>query len=118
MDFPLTNLLSINSNKIVFAIFLSFYLEVLLGNLLTIATIKTSLLFYLSSSDDFLSTCVASRMIVDVLTKKTTTSFSECTVQVFPFHFLGCLEILILILTVTDFGVLVAVAWDGSFVHD
>ena len=45
-------------------------------------------------------------------------SFSECTVQVFPFHFFGCLEILILILTVTDFGVLVAVAWDGSFVHD
>ncbi|CAI9173890.1 unnamed protein product, partial [Rangifer tarandus platyrhynchus] len=93
-------------------------------------------LFHLSLSDTCFSTCIAPRMIADSLLKKVTISFSECTVQVFSFHFFGCLEIFILILMAVDryvaiwkplryrtimshqvCGVLVPVAWVGSTVH-
>uniref|UniRef100_A0A8D1PK83 Olfactory receptor 4C16-like n=1 Tax=Sus scrofa TaxID=9823 RepID=A0A8D1PK83_PIG len=131
--------------KIVFAIFLIFYLGILLGNLLILATIKTSralgspmyfFLFYLSLTDTCFSTSIAPRMIVDALLKKTTISFSECMFQVLTFHFFGCLEIFILILMAVDHyvaickplhyttimshrvcGVLMALAWVGSCVH-
>ncbi|XP_069326684.1 olfactory receptor 4C16-like [Eulemur rufifrons] len=131
--------------KIVFVTFLLFYLGTLLGNLLIITTIKTTralkspmyfFLFYLSLSDTCFSTSIAPRMIVDALLQKATISFSECIIQVFTFHFFGCLEIFILILMAVDryvaickplhymtimshhvCGVLVAVAWVGSCVH-
>ncbi|XP_057584847.1 olfactory receptor 4C16-like [Hippopotamus amphibius kiboko] len=131
--------------KIIFGTFLFLYVGTLLGNLLIIATIKTSstlqspmyfFLFHLSLSDTCFSTCVAPRMIVDALLKKATISFNECILQVFTSHFFGCLEIFILILMAVDryvaickplhytaimshrvCGVLVAVAWVGSCVH-
>uniref|UniRef100_H0Y282 Olfactory receptor n=2 Tax=Otolemur garnettii TaxID=30611 RepID=H0Y282_OTOGA len=131
--------------KAVFVTFLLIYLGTLLGNLLIIATIKTSralespmffFLFYLSLSDTCLSTSTAPRMIVDALSKKAIISFRECMIQVFTTHFFGCLEIFILILMAVDryvaickplhyltimnhrvCGVLVAVAWVGSCVH-
>ncbi|KAL2806125.1 olfactory receptor 4C16 [Daubentonia madagascariensis] len=131
--------------KIVFLTFLLFYLGTLWGNLLIITTIKTTralespmyfFLFYLSLSDTCFSTSIAPRMIVDALLKKATISFTECIIQVFTFHFFGCLEIFILILMAIDryvaickplhymtimspriCGVLVAVAWVGSCVH-
>ncbi|XP_070343580.1 olfactory receptor 4C16-like [Equus asinus] len=131
--------------KLVFVTFLLFYLGTLLGNFLIITTIKTSralgtpmyfFLFHLSLSDTCYSTSVAPRMIVDALLKKTTISFSECIIQVFSFHFFGCLEIFILILVALDryvaickplhymtimsrqvCGALVIVAWVGSCVH-
>ncbi|XP_070422127.1 olfactory receptor 4C16-like [Equus przewalskii] len=131
--------------KIVFVTFLFFYLGTLLGNLLIIATIKTSqalggpmyfFLFHLSLSDTFLSTSTVPRMIVDTLLRNTTISFSECIIQAFTFHFFGCLEIFILIVMAVDrymaickplhymrimsqqvCGALVAVAWVGSCVH-
>ncbi|XP_055146926.1 olfactory receptor 4C16-like [Symphalangus syndactylus] len=131
--------------KIVFVIIFFFYLGTLLGNLLIITTIKTSrtlqspmyfFLFYLSLSDICFSTSIAPRMIVDAVSKNNTISFSECMIQVFTFHFFGCLEIFILILMAIDryvaickplhymtimshrvCGVLVAVAWMGSCVH-
>ncbi|XP_021781461.1 olfactory receptor 4C16 [Papio anubis] len=131
--------------KIVFVSIFFFYLGTLLGNLLIIITIKTSqtlqspmyfFLFYLSLSDTCFSTSIAPRMIVDALSKNDTISFSECMIQVFTFHFFGCLEIFILILMAVDryvaickplhymtimshrvCGVLVAVAWVGSCVH-
>ncbi|XP_048217294.1 olfactory receptor 4C16-like [Perognathus longimembris pacificus] len=131
--------------KVVFAIFLIFYLGTLLGNLLIIATIKTSqalrspmyfFLFYLSLSDTCFSTSIAPRTIVDALLKTATISFSECIIQVFSLHFFGCLEIFILILMAADryvaickplhyttimshrvCSILVAVAWVGSCVH-
>ncbi|XP_003281149.2 olfactory receptor 4C16-like [Nomascus leucogenys] len=131
--------------KIVFVIIFFFYLGTLLGNLLIITTIKTSrtlqspmyfFLFYLSLSDTCFSTSIAPRMIVDAVSKNNTISFSECMIQVFTFHFFGCLEIFILILMAIDryvaickplhymtimshrvCGVLVAVAWIGSCVH-
>ncbi|KAB0363925.1 hypothetical protein FD754_008081 [Muntiacus muntjak] len=111
--------------KIVFVIFLIFYLGTLLDNLLIIVTVKTS--WALGK---------APRMIADTLLKKTTISFSECMIQVFAFHFLFCLEIFILILMTVDHyvaickllhyttimshrvcGVLMFLAWLGSCVH-
>ncbi|XP_049992471.1 olfactory receptor 4C16-like [Alexandromys fortis] len=97
--------------NIVLATFLFFYMETLVGNLLIIATIKTSqalgspmyyFLFYLSLSDTCFSTTVAPRTIVDSLTKEATISFSECLIQVFYFHLFGSLEIFILILMAVD----------------
>ena len=131
--------------KIVFVTFFIFYLATLIGNLLIIATVKTSrtlgspmyfFLFHLSLSDTCFTTSIAPRMIVDALLKNATISFNECIVQVFSSHFFGCLEIFILILMAVDryvaickplryttimshgvCGVLVAVAWVGSCVH-
>ena len=131
--------------KIVFVTFLIFYLGTLIGNLLIIATVKTSrtlgspmyfFLFHLSLSDTCFSTSIAPRMIADALLKNATISFNECIVQIFSFHFFGCLEIFILILMAVDryvaickplhyttimshrvCGVLMAVAWIGSCVH-
>ncbi|XP_048216342.1 olfactory receptor 4C16-like [Perognathus longimembris pacificus] len=131
--------------KIVFVAVLISYLGTLLGNLLIITTIKSSqalgspmyfFLFYLSLSDTCFSTSIAPRMIVDTLLKTATISFSECIIQVFSFHFFGCLEIFILILMAADryvaickplhyttimshrvCSILVAVAWVGSCVH-
>ncbi|XP_021049465.1 olfactory receptor 4C16-like [Mus pahari] len=131
--------------KILFIVFLLFYMGTLLGNLLIIATIKTSqtlgspmyfFLFYLSLSDTCFSTTIAPRTIVDSLLKEASISFTECIIQVFTFHFFGCLEIFILILMAVDryvaickplhymtimsrrvCGVLVAIAWVGSCVH-
>ncbi|XP_037695890.1 olfactory receptor 4C16-like [Choloepus didactylus] len=131
--------------KVVFVVFLLFYLGILLGNLLIIVTIKTSralgspmyfFLFYLSLSDTCFCTSIAPRMIVDALSKKTTISFNECIIQVFSLHFFGCLEIFILILMANDryvaickplhyttimnrrvCSLLVAGAWVGSCVH-
>uniref|UniRef100_A0A8D2CSJ5 Olfactory receptor n=1 Tax=Sciurus vulgaris TaxID=55149 RepID=A0A8D2CSJ5_SCIVU len=131
--------------KIIFAIFLFFYLGMLVGNLLIITTIKTSqalgspmyfFLFYLSLSDTCFSTSIAPRTLVDALSKKTTISFNQCIIQVFTLHFFGCMEVFILILMAVDryvaickplhymtimshrvCSVLVAVAWVGSCVH-
>ncbi|XP_005065049.1 olfactory receptor 4C16-like [Mesocricetus auratus] len=131
--------------KILFVVFLLFYTGTLLGNLLIITTIKASqtlgspmyfFLFYLSLSDTCFSTTISPRTIVDSLLKEATISFSECIIQVFTFHFFGCLEIFILILMAVDryvaickplhymtimnrrvCGILVAIAWVGSCVH-
>ncbi|XP_005345160.1 olfactory receptor 4C16-like [Microtus ochrogaster] len=131
--------------KILFVAFLLFYMGTLVGNLLIIATIKTSqnlgspmyfFLFYLSLSDTCFSTTIAPRTIVDSLLKEASISFSECIIQVFTFHFFGCLEIFILILMAVDryvaickplhymtimshrvCGILVVIAWVGSCVH-
>ncbi|EHA97385.1 Olfactory receptor 4C16 [Heterocephalus glaber] len=131
--------------KIVFIIFLVFYLGTLMGNLLIITTIKTSqalgspmyfFLFYLSLSDTCFSTSIAPRTIVDTLVEQATITFSECMIQVFSLHFFGCLGIFILILMAVDryvaickplhyptimsrrvCAMLVAMAWVGSCVH-
>ncbi|XP_040860096.1 olfactory receptor 4C16-like [Ochotona curzoniae] len=131
--------------KTVFVAFLLSYLGTLLGNLLILVTIRTSqalrspmyfFLFHLSLSDTCFSTSIAPRTIADALLKTATISFSECIIQVFTFHFFGCLEIFILVLMAADryvaickplhymtimshqvCTILVAVAWVGSCVH-
>ncbi|XP_036620048.1 olfactory receptor 4C11-like [Trichosurus vulpecula] len=131
--------------KIVFAIFLIFYTATLLGNLLIILTIKTSLtlgapmyffLTHLSFADSCFSSTTAPKLIVDNLSKKHTISFNGCMTQLFGMHFFGCMEVLVLILMAYDryvaickplhytvimnqrmCGILVILAWVGSFLH-
>ncbi|XP_007664757.2 olfactory receptor 4C11-like [Ornithorhynchus anatinus] len=135
----------LKGQKIIFAIFLVFYIATLLGNLLIIITIKTSqtlgspmyyFLTYLSLSDSCFSTTTAPKLIVDSLSDKKMISFSECMIQIFVFHLFGCMEILVLILMAYDryvaickpllyaaimnrrlCGVLVGLAWVGSLLH-
>ncbi|XP_053058588.1 olfactory receptor 4C11-like isoform X1 [Acinonyx jubatus] len=131
--------------KAVFGVFLIFYLATLLGNFLIVVTIKTSrtlgtpmyfFLFYLSFADTCFSTTTAPRLIVDALAQNRTISYNECMIQVFTFHFFGCMEILVLILMAFDryvaickplryttimsrhvCRVLVILAWVGSCIH-
>uniref|UniRef100_A0A452FMH0 G-protein coupled receptors family 1 profile domain-containing protein n=1 Tax=Capra hircus TaxID=9925 RepID=A0A452FMH0_CAPHI len=101
--------------KIVFVIFLILYLATLLDNLLIIVTVKTSWALGSPMYSSFSTS--------PYLTPKTTISFSECMIQVFTFHFFGCLEIFILVLMAVDHyvaifcGVLMSLAWLGSCVH-
>ncbi|XP_074087945.1 olfactory receptor 4C11-like [Macrotis lagotis] len=97
--------------KLVFIVFLAFYIATMIGNLLIIVTIKTSptlgspmyfFLTYLSLADFSFSSTTAPKLIVDSLSKKQTISFNECMTQLVGVHFFGCLEILILVLMSYD----------------
>ncbi|XP_038616037.1 olfactory receptor 4A15-like [Tachyglossus aculeatus] len=133
---------NLKGKKIIFAIFLVFYIAILLGRLLII-TIKLSqtlgsptyyFLTYLSFSDTCFSTTTAPRLIVDSLSDKKTIPFSNCMIQIFVFHLFTSLEILVLILMAYDrykaickplfyapimnqrlCGVLMGLAWDTFF---
>ncbi|XP_002930025.2 olfactory receptor 4C11 [Ailuropoda melanoleuca] len=131
--------------KIVFVIFLIFYVGTVVGNLLIIVTIKSShslgspmyfFLFYLSLSDSCFSTSTAPRLIVDALSAKKIIPYNECMTQVFALHFFGCMQIFVLILMAVDryvaickplhyptimrrqvCTILIVLAWIGSFIH-
>ncbi|PNI44778.1 LOW QUALITY PROTEIN: OR4C11 isoform 2 [Pan troglodytes] len=131
--------------KIVFVIFLIFYMGTVVGNVLIIVTIKSSrtlgspmyfFLFYLSFADSCFSASTAPRLIVDALSEKKIISYNECMTQVFALHLFGCMEIFVLILMAVDHYVaickplryptimsqqvciiLIVLAWIGSFIH-
>uniref|UniRef100_A0A8D2CW61 Olfactory receptor n=1 Tax=Sciurus vulgaris TaxID=55149 RepID=A0A8D2CW61_SCIVU len=131
--------------KMVFLIFLIFYVGTVAGNMLIIVTIRCSrslgspmyfFLFYLSFSDFCFSTTTAPRLIVDALSAKKRISYSECMTQIFALHLFGCMEIFVLILMAVDRYVaickplhyprimrrqvcliLIILAWIGSFMH-
>uniref|UniRef100_G3U4T7 Olfactory receptor n=1 Tax=Loxodonta africana TaxID=9785 RepID=G3U4T7_LOXAF len=131
--------------KTVFIIFFIFYTGTVVGNLLTILTIKFSqslgspmyfFLFYLSFADTCFSTSTAPRLIVDSLSAKKVISYNECMMQVFALHLFGCVEVFVLILMALDRYVaickplhyltimrrqvciiLITLAWIGSFIH-
>uniref|UniRef100_A0A452SDJ3 Olfactory receptor n=1 Tax=Ursus americanus TaxID=9643 RepID=A0A452SDJ3_URSAM len=131
--------------KMVFVIFLIFYLGTVVGNLLIMVTIKSSralgspmyfFLFYLSLADSCLSTSTAPRLIVDSLSATKTISYNECMTQVFALHFFGTMEVFVLILMAIDRYVaickplhyptimrrqvciiLIVIAWLGAFIH-
>ncbi|XP_013216048.2 olfactory receptor 4C11-like [Ictidomys tridecemlineatus] len=133
------------SQKIVFLIFLIFYMGTVVGNMLIIVTIKCSrmlgspmyfFLFYLSFVDSCFSTSIAPRLIVDALSAKKVISYNECMTQVFALHLFGCMEIFVLILMAADryvaickplhyprimrrqvCHILIVLAWIGSFIH-
>ncbi|KAM6158339.1 olfactory receptor 4C11-like [Rhynchocyon petersi] len=131
--------------KMVFIIFLIFYIGTVVGNLLIILTIKFSrtlgspmyfFLFYLSLTDGCFSTSIAPKLMVDALSTKKVISYNECMTQVFALHFFGCMEIFVLIFMAVDRYVaickplhypiimrrqvciiLIICAWIGSFIH-
>ncbi|XP_004475741.1 olfactory receptor 4C11-like [Dasypus novemcinctus] len=131
--------------EIVFVIFLLLYVVTLFANLLTVMTIRFSrmigspmyfFLFYLSFADACFSTSTAPRLIITAVSEKKVISYNECMIQIFAFHFFGCMEIFVLILMSFDryvaickplrytdimsqhlCGALVKLAWVGSFIH-
>nr|XP_048283587.1 olfactory receptor 4C11-like [Myodes glareolus] len=106
--------------KMVFVIFLIFYMGTVVGNTLIIVTIKFSrtfgspmhfFLFYLSFADSCFSTSTAPRIIVDAISKKSIISYNECITQVFSLHLFGCMEIFVLILMAVDHYVAICKPW-------
>ncbi|XP_004483982.1 olfactory receptor 4C11-like [Dasypus novemcinctus] len=97
--------------KIVFVVFLLFYLATLFANLLIVMTIRYSclfgspmyfFLFYLSFADACFSTSTAPRLIVNAITDKKVISYNECMIQIFTLHFFGSMEVFVLILMSFD----------------
>ncbi|XP_038621067.1 olfactory receptor 4C11-like [Tachyglossus aculeatus] len=131
--------------KVIFAVFLIFYLATLFGNFLIVVTIKTSptlespmyyFLTYLSFSDACLFSSMAPKLIVDSLSDKKAITFGGCITQLFAVYFFGCMGILFLILMAYDWymaickpllyttimnqhlcGILVDLVWVGAFLH-
>ncbi|XP_006865204.1 PREDICTED: olfactory receptor 4C5-like [Chrysochloris asiatica] len=131
--------------KLLFALFTIIYLLTLAGNLLIVVTITSSpalgtpmyfFLSFLSFIDGIFPSTVAPKMIIDLLAKKKTISFSGCMTQLFVEHFFGGAEIILLTVMAYDryvaickplhymiimnrqvCGFLVAMAWTGGFLH-
>ncbi|KAH0621152.1 hypothetical protein JD844_022197 [Phrynosoma platyrhinos] len=131
--------------KACFGMFLVFYTAILMGNLLIIATIKTSprlmspmyfFLSYLSFVDICYSSVTAPKLISDFLVEKKTISYVGCMAQLFGVHFFGCTEIFLLTVMAYDRYIaickplhyttiinksvcswMVVFSWLGGFVH-
>ncbi|XP_071473183.1 olfactory receptor 4C11-like [Marmota flaviventris] len=131
--------------KMVFFIFLIFYVGTVVGNTLVTVTIESSrtlespmyyFLFNLYFANSCFSTSTAPKLIVDALSAKKVISYNECMTQIFALHLFGCMEIFVLILMAADCYVaickplhyprimgrqvcliLIVFAWIGSFMH-
>ncbi|KAM9681558.1 olfactory receptor 4A47-like [Dama dama] len=132
--------------KVLFVMFLSFYILTVVGNLLIVVTITVSktlnspmyffLACYLSFMDAVYSTTVTPNMIIDLLYEKKTISFQACMTQLFIGHLFGGAEILLLVVMAYDRYVaickplhyltimnqrvcvmLLLMAWVGGFLH-
>uniref|UniRef100_A0A8C3W999 Olfactory receptor family 4 subfamily C member 11 n=1 Tax=Catagonus wagneri TaxID=51154 RepID=A0A8C3W999_9CETA len=118
--------------KMVFAIFFTFYVGTMVGNLLMIVTIKSSQTLA-SPMYFFLYFCP---LLIPILFAKKFISYNECLTQVFALHLFGCMEIFVLVLTAKDHYVaickplhyttimrlqacvfLIVLAWRGYFIH-
>ncbi|KAG8519575.1 Olfactory receptor 4C45 [Galemys pyrenaicus] len=97
--------------KLLFAGFLIAYLITLTGNLLISITIFISpawsspmyfFLAYLSIIDGFYSTSIAPKMIFDLISEKSTISFSGCMSQLFAEHLFAAAEITLLTVMAYD----------------
>ncbi|XP_002708919.2 olfactory receptor 4C45-like [Oryctolagus cuniculus] len=97
--------------KFLFAVFSVTYLITLAGNLFIAVTIFMSpalgspmyfFLSYLSIIDGFYSSSIAPKMIFDLVSEKSTISFSGCMTQLFAEHFFAAAEILLLIVMACD----------------
>ncbi|KAM9067907.1 olfactory receptor 4N5-like [Sarcophilus harrisii] len=96
---------------LVFVLIFSFYLIVLPGNLLIIATIRsdptlTAPLYFFLGNLAFLDASyafiVAPKMLVDFLYEKKTISYQGCITQLFFLHFLGAGEMFLLVVMAVD----------------
>ncbi|XP_027715005.1 olfactory receptor 4P4-like [Vombatus ursinus] len=97
--------------KVSFIFFSLCYLVILMGNLFILTTIRFSqlneqpmyfFLSYLSFMDVCFTSTIAPKMIVDLLTQKTTISYNNCMAQMFYAHFFGATEIFILVAMAFD----------------
>ncbi|NXU50554.1 OR4S2 protein, partial [Turnix velox] len=131
--------------RILFVIFLVFYVITLSGNLLIVLTVMSSrclnspmyfFLCYLSFVDVCYSSITAPRMMADLLDENKAISFVGCIAQLFGVHFFGCTEIFILTVMAYDryvaicrplhyttlmtrrvCGCMVMGSWLGGFLH-
>ncbi|KAM6180697.1 olfactory receptor 4S2-like [Erethizon dorsatum] len=94
-----------------FALFLLFYIVIMVGNLLILLTVfsdprlHTPMYFFLgnlSFVDIAYSSATAPKMIADFVSEKKTISYWGCITQMFTFHFFGCAEIFVLTVMAFD----------------
>ncbi|XP_076970914.1 olfactory receptor 4C5-like [Tamandua tetradactyla] len=131
--------------KLLFVVFTLIYFLTLAGNLLIIVAIVTNpalgspmyfFLCFLSFLDVSIPSTMSPKMIFDLLAEKKTISFTGCMTQLFVEHFLGGVEVILLMVMAYDryvaicrplhymttmsrpvCGLLVAVSWAGGFLH-
>ncbi|XP_068947033.1 olfactory receptor 4C12-like [Petaurus breviceps papuanus] len=97
--------------KVIFAVFLIIYIITVMSNMLIVITIASSqalvspmyfFLAFLSLIDAFYPSSMVPKMLGDLLHEKKTISFNACMTQLFLEHFLGTVEIVILIVMAFD----------------
>ncbi|XP_006902678.1 PREDICTED: olfactory receptor 4A47-like [Elephantulus edwardii] len=102
---------SLHGQRVLFVLFLLFYVFTMVGNLLIVVTVVVSpaldapmyfFLGYLSFMDAFYSTTVTPNMIIDLLYERKTISFKACLTQLFVEHLSGGAEILLLVVMAYD----------------
>lgn len=131
--------------KVLFVIFLLFYILTVVGNLLILVTIFLSktlgspmylFLANLSFMDVIYSSSISPRLISDLFFGKNTISFHSCMIQLFTEHLFGGTEIFLLLVMAYDryvaickplhylvimrqwvCVVLLVVSWVGGFLH-
>ncbi|MBZ3882327.1 Olfactory receptor 4C15 [Sciurus carolinensis] len=132
--------------KIVFIVFFIVYIATVVSNILIVVTIVCSpallgspmyfFLAFLSFLEACFSSSITLKMIMDSLYKRKTISYKGCMIRLFAEHFFGGTEMIILTAMAYDryvaickplhyssivnwrlCGILVGVAWTGSFMH-
>uniref|UniRef100_G3UFU2 Olfactory receptor n=1 Tax=Loxodonta africana TaxID=9785 RepID=G3UFU2_LOXAF len=131
--------------KVLFVMFLLFYILTMMGNLLIVVTVTFSktldspMYFFLGSlsfMDVIYSSVISPKLISDLFFGKTTISFQSCMIQLFGEHFFGGSEVFLLLVMAYDryvaickplhylvimrqwvCVVLLIVSWAGGFLH-
>ena len=131
--------------KAIFVVFLIVYIVSIVGNVLTMVTIKASSLlespmYYFLAHLSFIDACYSCvntpKVIVDSLYEKKTSPFYECMMQIFGEHLFAGADIILLTAMAYDryvaickplhyttimnwqvCGLLVGVSWVGGFLH-
>ena len=131
--------------KAIFVVFLIVYIVSIVGNVLTMVTIKASSLlespmYYFLAHLSFIDACYSCvntpKLIVDSLYEKKTSPFYECMMQIFGEHLFAGADIILLTAMAYDryvaickplhyttimnwqvCGLLVGVSWVGGFLH-
>ncbi|XP_006902682.1 PREDICTED: olfactory receptor 4A47-like [Elephantulus edwardii] len=97
--------------KVLFVLFLLFYLLTMVGNLLIVVTVAfskaldTPMYFFLGSlsfMDVIYSSSISPKLISDLFFGKTTISFKSCMIQLFTEHFFGGSEVFLLLAMAYD----------------